>query len=290
MYSIQEIYLVLSKLPHDFGQLDSGLNGRSAVSLFLFEYSDVYTDIIAYNKGIELLEYELNSIEEVKNVSLYNGLTGIAWTINYLSSKNLIEINHDDFLPALLEDQLKNYFFTHNQLISLEHFTFNENIFFYFINRLITTNNDSLRKKYIVFINQGLILFIHYFYQINDLKIKFEMKVLTNFIKTLNLLSDQLKSPLLHLLLTNVLELAVNIENIKHIKEHSHFIKASVFLNNQKFQNKLKKYKFQNKTYRNNFDNTFQMGIWQEGLSYQGLKKIMYKKKLQDKFLEYFIK
>ncbi|WP_295200378.1 hypothetical protein [uncultured Chryseobacterium sp.] len=290
MYSIQEIYLDLLKLPHDFEQLDSGLNGRSAVSLFLFEYSNVYIDITAYNKGIELLEYELNSIEKVKNVSLFNGLTGIAWTINYLSSKNFIEINHDDFLPTLLEDQLKNYFFTHNQLISLEHFTFNENIFFYFISRLIKTNDDLLKKKYRTFINQSLILFINYFYQINDLRIKFDVKVLTNFIKTLNLLSDHLNSPLLHLLLTAVLELAVNIENIEHIKDHSHFIKASIFLNNQKFQNKLKKYIFQDQTYKNNFHKTSQMGIWQGGLSYIGLKKIMYEKKLQDKFLEYFIK
>lgn len=290
MSSIQNIYLDLLKISNNDSLLDSGLNGRSAVSLFLFEYSDIYNDINAYNKGIELLEYELNSIEEIKSISLFNGLTGIAWTINYLSKKNMIEINHDDFLPGLLEDQLKTYFFTYDQLVSQEHFTFSENIFFYFVNRLVTTNNASLKKEYIVFINQGLILFIHYVHRINDLKIKFETKFLTNLVKTLTFLCDHLNSPLLHILLTNVLEISLNIENIECIKDHSHFIKASIFINNKKFQSKFKKYKFQNKIYKDNFDNTLQIGIWQKGLSYQGLKKIMYKKRLQNIFLEYFIK
>jgi hypothetical protein len=58
------------------------INGRSAVALFFFYHYKLTNKIDSYNRGIELIEYELNNLKNISSVSLFNGIWwGIAWSI-----------------------------------------------------------------------------------------------------------------------------------------------------------------------------------------------------------------
>jgi len=276
MFLEKDIYTFLLN-NKNYKSWDSGLNGRSAVSLFLFCYYKLNNDINAYNKGIELLEYEINNLNKVKTADLYNGLCGIAWTINYLSTKQIIEIDNDVFLPELLESQLKDLFFTNDKLISEEHFKLNVDILFYFIERFLTTNSESLKSEYHIFISQSLILFTHFFYQLDSNLSHFKLKNLVLFVKTLNLLVDNFTSPLLDSLLLQSIQLGVKNEDIKMQNINlSHFLKASLYVNNEKICNKLNKLILKNKSKKDNYNiSKKNIGIWEHGCSYLGLKLIV---------------
>lgn len=267
---------------------DSGLNGRSAVSLFLFCYYKLNNDIDAYNRGIELLEYEINNLNKIKTADLHNGLCGIAWTINYLSNRQIIEIDSDDFLPTLLESRLKDLFFTHEKLISEEDFEININILFYFIERFLTTNSESLKNEYEIFISQSLILFTHFFYQLDNNLSQIHIRNLVQFVKTLNLLIENFTSPLLDLLLLQSIECGIKNENIQIQNINlSHFLKASLYINNKKNYKKIIKLISKNKPQKNNYSiSKKNIGIWEHGCSYLGLKLILHEQNSLKYFLE----
>lgn len=271
---------------------DSGLNGRSAVCLFLFCYYKLNNDINAYNKGIELLEYEINNLHTIKKADLFDGLCGIAWTVNYLSKEKIIEIDNDDFLPKLLESRLKDLFFTYEKLMSEEHFKINIDILFYFIERFLTTNSEQLKNEYEIFISQSLILFTHFFYQLDKNLSQIQLKDLVNLVRTLNLLIDNFKSPLLNSLLLQSIEGGIKRKSIKLDNiNFSHFLKASLYINNEKTYKKVIKLISKNKFETSNFNiSKNNIGIWENGYSYLGLQLIAKEKTVKYEFLEYFLK
>jgi len=291
MLSEKDIYIFLLN-NKNYESWDSGLNGRSAVSLFLFCYYKLNNDVNAYNRAIELLEYEINNLNKIKNAGLFNGLCGIAWTVNYLSNENIIEINNDDFLPDLLESRLKDLFFTYEKLMSEEHFEINIDILFYFIERFLTTNSEQLKNEYEIFISQSLILFTHFFYQLDKTLSQIQLKNLVLLVKTLNLLIDNFKSPLLNSLLLQSIECGIKRENIKLDNiNFSHFLKASLYINNEKIYKKVIKLISKNKFETSNSNiSKNNIGIWENGYSYLGLELIAKEKTVKYEFLEYFLK
>ncbi|MDV7696961.1 hypothetical protein N6B72_08515 [Chryseobacterium soli] len=295
MLSAEDIYSQLSHVKN-YENWDTGLNGKSAVSLFLFHYSKLKKSTEAHNKGIDLLEHELNNLESISNVSLFNGLCGIAWSVNYLASENMIDIDHDDFLPDLLESELKSIFFSNNALISDHQFKNNSDIFFYFIERYSTTQSDILKNEYEIFINRSLILFTHFFHQLDSHKLyeKLDIKNLIGFIRNLNLLAQSFQSPLLHFLFSksnnwvlsalevNNINLSALFQSANYITDTTHSKKLTKLLtkNNKKKVNEMTLDKI------NISEN---IGIWNEGTSNLGLKHIVFEDQIKKKSLKYLL-
>ncbi|MEY8758518.1 hypothetical protein [Chryseobacterium tongliaoense] len=296
MVSVEEIYTHLSDL-QNLENWDSGLNGRSAAALFFFHYNKSKKDLVAYNKGVELLEYELNNLELVFNPGLFNGICGIAWVVNHLSAEKMAEIDHDIFLPELLEQQLKDLFFSTEILISVEQFIINTDILFYFIERFTTTESDVLKKEYSIFINHSLILFTHYFYQLDSNKLyeNLSSKSLMSFIKTLNLLIEIFPSPLLNFLLSKSIHWILLSVNLEHNPVNlNHLLKSLLYLNDNKLYKKVrilvpKKTKLNTKDINDlkKINLSKNIGIWNIGYARAGLQLIIEKDNIQKKPFKY---
>jgi hypothetical protein len=290
MLSPEYIYSQLSNVKNH-ENWDTGLNGRSAVALFFFHYSKFKKNIEVHNKGIDLLEYELNNLESVSNVSLFNGLAGIAWTVNYLSSENIVEIDHDEFLPSLLEDELRIIFFSGDILISNDQFKNCSDIFLYFIERFFTTKSELLKEQYDVFINQALILFTHFFHQLEIHKLyeKLDPRTLISFIKNINILKYYFLSPLTNFLLFRSIEWVSSIQMPSNIHLPL-LLKSAEQLNDTKLYKKLVKVQSINKEQKVELDkiNILEnIGIWDSGYSRLGLKSIVFEGEVQKNSLKY---
>ncbi|WP_080777632.1 lanthionine synthetase LanC family protein [Chryseobacterium phocaeense] len=144
----------------------TGLNGRCAIVIFMFEYYRISSDTEAYNYGIELLEAELNEIDLITNISLYDGLCGIGWAVQYLSKENMIDLDADTYLPQYIEKHLEKFRdsqinFTHP--IQLEYLS---DLLFYFATRFSFTRRKLQKKKYSNILNQNFIILHNQFLQI----------------------------------------------------------------------------------------------------------------------------
>ncbi|KAA0126887.1 hypothetical protein FY557_15765, partial [Chryseobacterium sp. SN22] len=292
MYSLEKIHARLIS-QDNYRFWDSGLNGRSAVALFFFYYYRFAKDVNSYNQGIELIEYELNDLENISNVSLFNGLSGIAWTINHLCIENLLDINHDEFLPDLLEDQLKSIFFSKDYITSQEHFEINCNILFYFIERFISTRSEQLKGNYEIFINQSLIFYTHIFYQLKKNKYyeKFSVNILESFIKLLNLLTNIFPSPLIDFLLSESIKWIIKKPLIhsypliqKHISISLNYLtdiklikQANIFFEKIKIEDIPDK------------SDDKEIGIWNSGYSKLGLNLIVKQENHMSDTLKYLL-
>ncbi|WP_343611707.1 lanthionine synthetase LanC family protein [Chryseobacterium oranimense] len=290
MLSLQKIYSHLINLSN-FENWDAGLNGRSAVSLFFFHYYKLNNNVSAYNKGIELIEYELNNLENITNISLFNGLSGIAWVTNHLSDQKLLDLDHDTFLPSLLENQFQDFFFSKGSIISEEHFELNCGILFYFIERFSTTKSNALKKNYEIFINQGLILFTHFFYQINDndYSKNISLMSLELFLKILNVLKEIFPSPFLDFLITKTIEWVLKNNDLSsHKSVTKHIFKAAIYLNDNKLLKKVNILK-KSKNTSISADLEYNIGIWNSGYSRQGIKLIIEKADFTKNSLQYLL-
>ncbi|MFN1219664.1 lanthionine synthetase LanC family protein [Chryseobacterium kwangjuense] len=143
-----------------------GLNGRCAIVIFMFEYHRISSDTEAYNYGIELLEAELNEINLISNISLYDGLCGIGWTVQYLSKENMIDLNADAYLSQYIEKHLEKF---RDSQINFSHpvqLEYLSDLLFYFAARFSFTRRKLQKKNYSHILNQNFIILHNQFLQI----------------------------------------------------------------------------------------------------------------------------
>lgn len=164
----EEYYHYLKKHLRKNGHVFSGkgLNGRCAIVIFMFEYHRISSDIEAYNYGIELLEAELNEINLISNISLYDGICGIGWTVQYLSKENMIDLNADAYLSQYIEKHLEKF---RDSQINFSHpvqLEYLSDLLFYFATRFSFTRRKLQKKKYSNILNQNFIILHNQFLQI----------------------------------------------------------------------------------------------------------------------------
>ncbi|REC51682.1 MULTISPECIES: lanthionine synthetase LanC family protein [Chryseobacterium] len=256
---------------------DSGLNGRSAVALFFFYHYKLTNKIDSYNRGIELIEYELNNLKNISSVSLFNGISGIAWSINHLCDENLLDFVHDEILPNLFEKSLKKIFFSKDLILSNQHFETNCDILFYFVERFSSTKSKKFKEKYKIFINQSLIFFTHSFYQLkeNNYYENISVKILESFIKILNLLKNLFSSPLIDFLLSESIKWIIKnplIQSNSSIYRHVNI--SLTYIKDEKFIKKVNIFLNKKSTENISLCNSKEIGIWNSGYSKVGLKLI----------------
>lgn len=252
--------------------IDPGLNGRSAISLFMFEFYRLTSDVEAYNKGIELIENELNEIHKIKNASLYNGLCGIGWSVQYLSKENLINLDADTFLPQLMEKQLKKIITTKINFTDYVQLDLNNDILFYFAYRFLNTKKKRLKNDYQNILNQILIIYNHQFYQIESYKyyLNLPFQILFPFIKSLlYLIEIDFISPLIPSLLEKIMNFTkekinkdisefqlINLKKaFKYLNKPKSVIFISSLINNKKLIN--------NET--RDYSTIINVGVWNNG-------------------------
>lgn len=259
----------ISKNPND--TYDTGLNGRSAICLFMFEFYRLTSNTEAYNTGIELLEDELNEINQVKSTSLYNGLCGIGLTIQYLSKENFIEIDADNFLPQLMEEALKKVITININFTSYHQLELSNDILFYFAYRFLNTKKKKLKNDYENIINQILIIYNHQFYQIESYKYHLDssLQSLFPFIKCLLYLMEiNFISPLILSLLDKALKW-VKQDTIQNITEFQSISLKKAFrhLNKSKSHNFASSLLHDKKIIPNNLNDgpITNMGVWNSG-------------------------
>jgi hypothetical protein len=203
-YSILKTYFQ----SNEPASLSMGLNGRCAVAIFMFEYYRISSDIEAYNYGTELIETELNEINLIYNVSLFDGLCGIAWTVQYLSKEKMIDLNVDSYLSQYIEKHLEKFRDSHiifSHPLQLEYFS---DFLFYFSERMSHTGKKLQKENYLHTLNQTLIILYNHFIQIekynSQQNISFES--LFPVIRSCVYVSEtNFKSPIIPILLQKVL-------------------------------------------------------------------------------------
>lgn len=272
--SIDKTYCFLvdyiSKNPNE--PYGPGLNGRSAISLFMFEFYRLTSNIEAYNIGIELLESEFNKIGQVNNTSLYNGLCGIGLTTQYLSKENLVEIDADNFLPQSIEKVLKKVITININFISYTQLELCNDILFYFSYRFLNTKKKKLKNDYQNNINQILIIYNHQFYQIENYKyyLDLPLQTLLHLIKSLlYLIEINFISPLIPSLLEKTLRWTKE-NTTQHITDFQLFIlkKAFKYLNKSgsaRIINVILKNKKIVNNENSNSNTSINIGIWNNG-------------------------
>ncbi|MGC5744583.1 lanthionine synthetase LanC family protein [Chryseobacterium sp. NFX27] len=188
--------------------LSTGLNGRCAIAIFMFEYYRVSSDIEAYNYGTELVETELNEINLIHNVSLFDGLCGIAWTVQYLSKEKMIDLNADSYLSQYIEKHLEKFRDSHinfNHPLQLEYFS---DLLFYFSERMFYTRKKLQKENYLHILNQTLIILYNQFIQIEKYSSQQNISLESLFpvIRSCVYVSEtNFKSPLINTLLQKAL-------------------------------------------------------------------------------------
>lgn len=82
-------------------------NGKTGIVLFLYHYTQINENKTYRDYAGELLDEIFNLIDRNMSVEFANGLTGIAWSIDYLTEKNFTDANSDvleevdDFLSTI---------------------------------------------------------------------------------------------------------------------------------------------------------------------------------------------
>lgn len=258
--------------------LNTGLNGRCSVSIFMFEFYRISSETEAYNYGIELIESELNEIDSINNVSMYDGLCGIGWTLQYLSKENLIDFNTDSYLSQYIEKPLMRFRDSNvnfNNPKQLEYFS---DLLFYFINRLSHANRKLQKENYIHTLNQTLIILYNQFLHIEKYNyhqnISFEN--IFSIIRSLVYLSEMnFSSPLISGLLEKIFLWIKDKKSDETIGAFELFIlkKAAQGVASSKLI--AKKYFTENKISANNYTterNNF--GIWNNSIINNAIRNI----------------
>lgn len=258
--------------------LSTGLNGRCAVAIFMFEYYRISSDIEAYNYGTELIETELNEINLIQNVSLFDGLCGIAWTVQYLAKEKMIDLNADSYLPLYIEKHLEKFRDSHinfSHPLQLEYFS---DLLFYFSERMSHTGKKLQKEHYLHTLNQTLIILHNQFIQIEKYSSQKNISYESLFpvIKVCVYISEtNFKSPIIPILLQKAL-VWIKDRKISQIQTaYGQFILKKAVQYASSSQRSMKKFTSEFKTDKNALkkeENTF--GIWNNSLTNSAVRNI----------------
>lgn len=292
MLSSEYIYSQLSDLKKQ-KNWDTGLNGRSAVALFFFQYYQTYSETNAYNIGIDVLQNELDEIHKIKDLSLHKGVSGIGWFINYLSSEKIIEVNADTFLPGFIEKQLKKVFFSNLILQTPNQLQICSDVLFYFSCRLFSTKRKRLKTIYHDTINQILILQTHFLYQLEASHLSAQLSfepIFSNIKSLVYLYEEGYKSPVTELLLARYILLGKSfITSDLSNFELTILSKAYKILHKRDLEKTIKNLlKMQNHSSDSDINNE-SIGLWDNGIAKKGLSIINKEYSINNLSLKYLL-
>ena len=124
------------------------LAGLSGLAIFQFEYANYKNSDYEAELGSSIIS---KCVDMLNNNYIYptycNGIAGFGWALEYLSKKNYMEVNNDEFLQELDEFlfsimqqdfKKKNYDFLHGAI----------GYGIYFLKRYENTKSQTLRIKY----------------------------------------------------------------------------------------------------------------------------------------------
>ncbi|HFK5583542.1 hypothetical protein HZP84_15595 [Elizabethkingia anophelis] len=295
MITSNEYYHFLSSLISKNNKYNwsTGLNGKSAVALFLFQYYQTYSDINAYNIGIDVLQNELDEFHKIKDLSFHKGISGVGWFINYLSSEKIIEVNADNFLPGFIEKQLKKVFFSNLILQTPNQLQICSDVLFYFSCRLFSTKRKRLKTIYHDTVNQILILQINFLYQIEAshlfAQLSFE-PIFSNIKSLVYLYEEEYKSPLTELLLARYILLGKSfITSDLSSFELTILSKACNIMHKRDLERTIKNLlKMQNHSSDSDINNE-NIGLWDNGIAKKGLCMINKEHSINNLSLKYLL-
>ncbi|WP_223608652.1 hypothetical protein [Chryseobacterium sp. OSA05B] len=262
----------------ELSSLNTGLNGRCSISIFMFEFYRISCNTEAYNYGIELIETELNGIDLISNISMYDGLCGIGWTLQHLSKEKLIDFNPDSYLSQYIEKPLMRFRDSNVNFrdpIQLEYFS---DLLFYFSDRLSYTNKKLQKENYIHTLNQTLIILNNQLLQIekhNDHQnISFEN--IFSIIRSLVYLSEMnFSSPLISGLLKKIILWIEDKKSHKRPTAFELFILEKAIPDLASSQLIARKYFTENKISENNYTTEINnLGIWNNSIINHAIRNI----------------
>ena len=271
----------------------TGLNGNSAVALFFFQYYQTYSETNAYNIGIDMLQNELDEIHKIKDLSLYKGVSGIGWFINYLSSEKIIEVNADTFLPGFIEKQLKKVLFSNFILQTPNQLQICSDVLFYFSCRLFSTKRKRLKTIYHDTINQILILQTNFLYQIEASHLSAQLPfepIFSNIKSLVYLYEEKYKSPLTKLLLARYILLGkLFITSDLSNFELKILSKACNIMHKRDLEKTIKNL-LKTQDHSNDLDtNNENIGVWDNGIAKKGLCMINKEYSINNLSLKYLL-
>src|SRR5690606_19836136 len=108
------------------------LIGTSGIALFYFKYSEYINSSESFDKGIELIEKNIDLINHGYSIPTYcTGLAGYGWLMNFLKEQQYIEVDNSDLFDKtdeLLYEKMiadikdNNYDFLHGSIGYAFHF------------------------------------------------------------------------------------------------------------------------------------------------------------------------
>ncbi len=130
------------------------LGGMSGVALFQFYCSKHFDDDSYADMGVEIISRCVDKINNGYSYPTYcAGIAGFGWALEHLAENNFIELDldellipFDDYLKSQMKLDLSNgyYDFLHGAL----------GYGFYFLKRYLNTNQNVLKKKYLLFLDE----------------------------------------------------------------------------------------------------------------------------------------
>lgn len=133
------------------------LSGKMGLALFKIYFSKKFKDAKAEKIGIQMIKESISKINNGYYYPTYcSGICGVAWTLDFLKKEELFEIdcdslliNYDGFLLKKMYAELnvKNLDFLHGAI----------GYMYYFFNRYVNTNSNSLKEKYRLILQNCLI-------------------------------------------------------------------------------------------------------------------------------------
>lgn len=270
-----------------------GLNGRCGGAIFLFKLSQKLNNTEVYDLAIELIEQELNEINIIENLSLYNGLCGIAWTVQYLSDEDFIDLNEDSFIQYM-EKHFIQFKDNNHEIKNLYQFQTFIDLLFYFSSRYISVTKKKEKVKYAGLLNQILIILTHQFYKIQTFEKlnNLSHQNLYSLLQTLIYLIDiDFQSPLIKPLIKISVKQTEKNREIENINSYPIYIlqKATLYTSKARLsvaKMPLIKGSIQNDKKKELNNN---MGIWDNSNVHDAIKNICSQKYKKDLGLHYIL-
>ncbi|MGH1518887.1 lanthionine synthetase LanC family protein [Chryseobacterium sp. JK1] len=292
----EEYYLNIVKLLkiQSFSYPSLGLNGRCAAAIFLFELSGKENNTEIYDQAIDFIERELNEIDKIENLSLYNGLCGIAWTIQYLANEDFIDLNVDSYLSQYLEKHFIQFKDNNYNISTVYQFQTYTDLLFYFSSRYISVKKERQKIKYAQLISQILIILNQQSYtdQTFERQNSFPFQNIFFLLRALIYLLDiDFQSPLIKPLLQKIKEKIEKKKDFESGDSYQMYILRKVTIYTSKSQSFTdRKPVIKDYTQNNHIttkDNS--IGIWNNSIVHDAIRKILTTKPEKDLGLNYIL-
>lgn len=153
------------------------LSGLSGISLFYFYLAKYFNEEKFKLQGEKFLELALDKINDGNILTTYcNGLAGFGWVLDFLESKNFIDVESDKILSefdallkSTMEFELKkgNFDFLHGGI----------GYAYYFLSRYKNTKSDQLKVYYKTIIDEFINQLMLISSKPNNIMLRWESKV-----------------------------------------------------------------------------------------------------------------